>query len=152
MKYDDASWHYGGDFPSHLQNEAGATHIAMFVAWCALNGLAGEIHTSESPDLLAELRARAVTPTQWFIAACDEKFTDEDLNDQGNAFARAYYGSGNGMASGPNAYATDYSRVFSDAGSLYEVSDTWLSYDRLAPKIAQRLREQSKPQWWRRWL
>jgi len=50
MKYDDASWHYGGDFPKDLPNEAGATHIAMFVAWCLLNGLAGEIHTDDFPE------------------------------------------------------------------------------------------------------
>ncbi|WP_441328174.1 DUF7832 domain-containing protein [Mesorhizobium album] len=33
MKYDDASWHSGGNFPRELPPEAGATHIAMFVAW-----------------------------------------------------------------------------------------------------------------------
>jgi hypothetical protein len=33
MKYDDASWHYGGDFPADLPREAGSTHIAMFLAW-----------------------------------------------------------------------------------------------------------------------
>lgn len=39
MKYDDASWHVGGDFPKELPPEAGATHIGMFAAWCMLNGL-----------------------------------------------------------------------------------------------------------------
>ena len=28
-KYDDASWHYGGDFPDDLPEENGATHIGM---------------------------------------------------------------------------------------------------------------------------
>src|SRR6266404_3538306 len=36
MKYDDASWHYGGDFPEDLPREAGATHTGMFVAWALL--------------------------------------------------------------------------------------------------------------------
>ena len=31
-KYDDASWHYGGDFPKDLPIEAGATHTGMFLA------------------------------------------------------------------------------------------------------------------------
>ena len=84
MKYDDASWHYGGDFPAGLPPEAGATHIAMFLGWAVLNGLAGEYHTADAADELARLQRREVTPTQWFIHACDEKFTDEDLNDEGN--------------------------------------------------------------------
>ncbi len=29
MKYDDASWHYGGDFPKGLNNEAGATDLVI---------------------------------------------------------------------------------------------------------------------------
>ena len=31
MKYDDASWHYNGDFPTDLPVEAGATHIGLAV-------------------------------------------------------------------------------------------------------------------------
>ena len=31
MKYDDASWHYGGDFPADLPQAAGATHIVMVI-------------------------------------------------------------------------------------------------------------------------
>lgn len=117
-----------------------------------LNGLAGDLHTRGGDDLLAKLRARTITPTQWFIAACDEKFTDEDLNDEGNVFARAYYGAGGELASDPNAYLADYEREFPEAASLYEVPDTWDSYDRIAPMIARRLKRRSKPEWLRRWL
>ena len=76
MKYDDASWHYGGNFPPDLTPAAGATHIAMFVAWCLLNGLAGEIHIEDFPDALERLKNRKITPGSWFISSCDEKFTD----------------------------------------------------------------------------
>ena len=34
MKYDDASWHYGGNFPKGLSRKNGATHIAFFLVWC----------------------------------------------------------------------------------------------------------------------
>jgi hypothetical protein len=152
MKYDDASWHYGGDFPAHLAPEAGSTHIAMFVVWCALNGLASEFHTDESADLLAQLEARSITPARWFITACDEKFTDEDLTVEGNAFASTYYGVDGSFASGPNAYLTDYDKEFSDSETLYDVSDSWESYDRMAPKIASRFNSWSKPPWWKRLL
>lgn len=91
MKYDDASWHYGGNFPENLDDEAGATHIAMFVAWCVLNGLSGELHLEDFADDLDRLRTRVSTPGEWFLANCDGKFTDEDLSEEGNAFADYYY-------------------------------------------------------------
>lgn len=94
MKYDDASWHYGGDFPKDLPTKAGATHIAMFLAWAVLNGLASDFHTAEPSEELAGLRDRKITPGEWFIMTCDEKFTDEDLSDEGNLFALGYYEQG----------------------------------------------------------
>jgi hypothetical protein len=91
VKYDDASWHSGGDFPADLPPEAGATHIAMFVAWALLHGLAGDIHIREFPEPLARLRERKITPGHFFLEACDGKFTDEDLSELGNRFAEHYY-------------------------------------------------------------
>jgi len=38
-KYDDASWHYGGNYPVGLPTKNGATHIGMFLAWCIENDL-----------------------------------------------------------------------------------------------------------------
>ena len=133
MKYDDASWHYGGDFPPDLPREAGATHIAMFLAWAALNGLAGDYHKIDSAKELAELLAREITPGAWFIRTCDEKFTDEDLSEEGNQFAAAYYGDG-------GSYVSDYCDAFPDVPSLYHVEASWVSFDALAPIIANRLR------------
>ena len=131
MKYDDASWHYGGDFPDELNDEAGATHIGMFVAWCLLNGLAGEIHEEEFPDDLAKLKNREETPGQWFIRNCDEKFTDEDLNELGNKFAEHYY------AADDAPYLDVYESVLGvGVTHLYAVPDTWESYDKLAPIIS----------------
>jgi hypothetical protein len=38
MKYDDASWHHGGDFPAGQPQEHGGTHIALFLRWCFVKG------------------------------------------------------------------------------------------------------------------
>src|ERR1700754_5084284 len=116
MKYDDASWHYGGDFPEGLPDEAGATHIAMFVAWAVLNGLVGELHMDDLADSLEHLKTKELTPREWFLEACDEKFTDEDLNENGNLFAAAYYDAPNAA---PVSYIADYSDAFPDAQTLY---------------------------------
>lgn len=132
-KYDDASWHYGGEFPADLPQEAGATHIGMFLAWALLNGLEGELHTDEFPDDLARLRSRGITPGQFVMTVCDGKFTDEDLNDEGNAFAEAYFGSESG------GYFSDYDRVLAKGRlSVYHVPDTWAAFDTLAPVIQAR--------------
>ena len=134
MKYDDASWHSDGDFPKDLPGEAGATHTGMFLAWAFLCGLAGEIHTEETPEALAALRDRLVTPGTFFLQQCDGKFTDEDLNDEGNEFAAVYFEFENGQ------YLRDYDEVLSDElETMYHVPDTWSSFDKLAPVLDQRL-------------
>ncbi len=156
MKYDDASWHYGGDFPEDLPSEAGATHIGMFVAWGMLNGLAGVLYTDEFPKDLERLRKRQLTPGQFLIECSDEKFVDEDLNDEGNAFAAAYF---------DDMYVSDYeSTLASTLPSIYHVSDTWENFDKLSPIIAKRFsawkegklktsltEELHKKPWWKFW-
>jgi hypothetical protein len=134
MKYDDASWHSGGKFPQDLPAEAGATHTGMFVAWAFLSGLAGQLHIEDFPDDLPKLRSRAVTPGRYFLATCDGKFTDEDLNDEGNAFAQTYFDLQKGQ------FVADYERtVGANLPSIYHVPDTWETFDRLRPIFDQRL-------------
>lgn len=135
-KYDDAAWHYGGTFPPGLPDEAGATHIGMFLAWALLDGLAGELHTDEFPEDLAALQSRTVTPGQFVMTACDGKFTDEDLSDEGNAFAKVYFDVDTG------SYLADYERVLA-AGlpSTYHVPDTWEEFDKLRPVLQARYDE-----------
>ncbi|WP_300481581.1 hypothetical protein [Shewanella sp.] len=132
MKYDDASWHYGGDFPEGLKIEAGATHIGMFVVWCLLNNLAGDLHIVEFSDDLEKLKNREETPGQWFIRNCDEKFTDEDLSPIGNKFAEYFY------ASDDAPYLDIYEHtVGQHVSHLYAVPDNWETYDKLAPEISR---------------
>ncbi|MEW5835844.1 MAG: hypothetical protein AB1832_12330, partial [Pseudomonadota bacterium] len=65
--------------------------------------------------------------------SCDGKFIDENLNDQGNAFAAAYFDLERG------SYLLDYENVLG-AGlpSLYHVPDTWQSFDTLKPVLDSR--------------
>lgn len=89
--------------------------------------------------MLEQLRQRTITPDQFLIRACDEKFTDEDLSDQGNAFAEFYFGLPD---KSERAYLDDYDELFGQEGpSLYHVPDTWETYDRLAPVIQRRFEQ-----------
>ncbi len=134
MKYDDASWHYGGDFPKDLPNEAGATHTGMFLAWALLAGLGGEIHTTECPEDLSDLLNRTLTPGYFFMKRCDGKFWDDDLNDEGNKFAEFYY-----RLDTPDRFLHDYERTVGKAApSLYHVEDSWANFDLLQPVFDER--------------
>ncbi len=133
MKYDDATWHSGGNFPKDLPTSAGGTHIGMFAAWCMLEGMAGAVHLEDFPEELERLRSRSITPGRWFVTACDGKFIDEDLNEEGNAFAQFYYDSKFAR------YLEDYTSTLAHSGvSLYHVLDSWENFDILAPVIAKR--------------
>lgn len=136
MIYDNASWHYGGKFPSDLPMEAGATHAGMFLVWALLVGLGEEIHSVGSSDHIAKLRSRSLTPGRFFFDECDRKFTDEDLNDEGNAFTRSYFHLETGD------YIADYEDTLG-AGlpELYYVKDSWENFDRLTPVLDTRLAE-----------
>jgi hypothetical protein len=81
LKYEDVSWHNGAEeYPKDLPREAAATHTGMFVVWALLAGIGSSMHAAR----LAALRERAVTPGAFFYEECDGKFTDEDLNGEGN--------------------------------------------------------------------
>ena len=136
MKYDDASWHYGGDFPRDLPPGAGATHTGMFLAWALLSGLAGEFHVEDDPEGIAALRARSITPGAFFMSFCDGKFTDEDLSDDGNLFASTYFDFETGK------YLNDYcAAVGINIDRIYYASDTWENFDRLQPVLDKRYAE-----------
>jgi len=137
---DRADWHSGGDFPADLPPENGGTHIGMFLAWIIHNGLQGEFHDEESPEELAAVRARRMTGREFLFRACDGKFWDEDLSEDGKSFTAAYY-SGEG-GKGYGAYMEDYERVLA-AGlpTTYHVEDTWANYDAIALLISRRYAE-----------
>jgi hypothetical protein len=139
MKYDDASWHSGGDFPKDLPAEAAATHSGMYVAWAILSGLAGPIHIEDFPADIPDLKARAVTPGHFFLSSCDGKFTEEDLNEEGNKFSATYFDLQKGR------YLQDYEALLGPKlPTLYHVADSWENFDKLRPVLDRRLAE------WRR--
>lgn len=132
-KLDDASWHYGGEFPDDLPDEAGATHIGMFLAWALLAGLGAEEDPIFDDEELRALRERTTTPGRFLISACDEKFVGEELSEEGEEFARGYY---------EERYTGDYFDLLAeDLESVYHVPDTWETFDRLASLLDRRLAE-----------
>lgn len=133
MKYDDASWHYGGNFPDDLPDEAGATHAGMFLAWVVLAGLGGEGLDDVAEDV-ERLRARELTPGRFLLEVCDETLTSDDLGGEADEFCRAYY------VAEEDGYLADYDDVLGgELPSLYHVADSWENFDRLRPVLDRRL-------------
>src|SRR5581483_12115852 len=134
MKYDDASWHSGGEFPPDLAPESGATHIAMFLAWAFARGQAGDIHL-EDPDSKADVdrvNQRTLDARDFFLRWCDGKLTDEDLSDVANEFASTYYGE---------RYYDDLGKTFTEFTDLYRVPNEWPNYDRIWVVLDRRFTE-----------
>jgi len=86
---------------------------------------------------------------------CDGKFTSEDLNDEGNAFAEAYYEHG---------YFDDYDEVLDvkSLESVYHVENSWENFDKVAALLDLRFqrwksgelpprRAKAKAPWWKFW-
>ena len=149
MKYEDVSWHSGAaDFPKELSAVAGGTHTGMFLAWALLAGLgSAEFFADIEP-----LRMRSTTPGRFFYDQSDGKFVDEELNEEGNAFTRAYFDAENGR------FLHDYSEALGgELETAYHVADTWANFDRLKPVLDRRLAEwrrgelKPKRRWWRFW-
>jgi hypothetical protein len=130
MKYDDASWHYGGDFPENQPDEHGGTHIGLFLRWCFEKGWAGQIHRDDEPDDVAEVICGNMSGTEFLFKYCDGKFIHEDLNEEGNAFAGQYYGK-------DGLYLDDYAEVFGDL--MYVAPDSAHEYERFAAMLQARL-------------
>jgi hypothetical protein len=132
MKYDRDEWHSNGDFPDDVPPENGGTHIGMFLAWAILHGLAGPDHHRHSKTELDAVQARLMTGREFLRRRCSGKFWSCDLNDEGNAFAKEYYGGG-GKA---GEYFDDYFDVLGAYHeSVYHVEDTWENYDLIAEEI-----------------
>ena len=132
MKYDDASWHYGGDFPPESPQEHGGTHIGIFLRWCFLQGWAGELHTTDANDDVEAVIRGEMSGTDFLFKYCDGKFTDEDLTEEGNAFASSYFDT---------RYSADYARVF--AGQMYLVPEADHDVDQLFQMMDQYLSKKS---------
>ena len=149
MKYDDASWHYGGTFPKGSPQEFGGTHIALFMKWCFAQGWAGELHREEEPQDTQNVIDGSLSATEFLFKYCDGKFTDEDLSDEGNAFAAQYYGK-------DGLYLADYAEHFSEL--MYVAAEDAHDFAKFSSILESRRRSgiltsamlKAKP-WWRWW-
>ncbi|AZA53872.1 hypothetical protein [Chryseobacterium sp. G0201] len=148
-KYDDASWHYGGDFPEGLPSKNGATHTGMFLNWCIHNDLHSEEMKEDFKDEIESLKRREITGAEFLLEVCDGKFTEYELNDLGNSFAKDYYVDETDFADKFSSFATDYINIFDGKAeesdyeyeTFYHIEDTYENYDLMKLAIDHRFEE-----------
>lgn len=136
--HDKAKWHYGGEWPKGLPLEQAYVHTGMFVGWLIDAGLV-DAEFADGPEI-AEFKARKLTGAGVY-KAWDGALVDDQLTDEGNAFAEAYFDFQDGK------YLSDYEELLApDLPSLYAVPDTWENYELLKRRIDERFAAWRKAQ------
>jgi hypothetical protein len=151
-KYDDASWHYGGDYPKDLPNESAATHIGMFLQWLIENDLISAEFKEIANDEIRQVKEREISGAELLINVCDEALIDDDLNELGANFAIDYYNNETEFSKQYASFTDDYAKVFDDKAerngfeykSIYHVENTFENYDLLKPIIDKRFEQWKK--------
>ena len=146
IKYDDASWHYEGDYPSDLPSDNGATHIGMFLAWCIQNDLVSEELIADAATETQQVKDGKLSGAEFLIKVCDEKFTEYELNELGQAFAGDYYEDDTDFSSRYGSYMDDYIDTFDEKAdalgfeyeTLYHIENTPENYELIKPVIDER--------------
>ncbi|OCK51759.1 hypothetical protein BA768_03355 [Chryseobacterium sp. CBo1] len=148
-KYDDASWHYGGDFPEELPERNGATHTGMFLNWCIERNFVSEEFKEDAEEEIEKLKKREITGAELIIDSMDGKFSEYDLNDLGNDFAKDYYVDETDFGNRYSSFATDYINLFDSIAeesdfeyeTFYHIEDTYENYDLMKQIIDHRFEE-----------
>lgn len=147
-KYDDASWHYGGDFPEELSEKNGATHTGMFLNWCIHNDLISHELKEGATEEIKKLKRREITGAEFIMDVMDGKFSEHNLNPIGNAFAQDYYKDETDFGNRFSSFADDYVNLFDTKAeendyeyeTFYHIEDTYENYDLMKQIIDYRLR------------
>lgn len=125
--YDKAKWHYEGDYPEGLPTEQAFVHTGMFIGWIIDHDMIEEDFLPEAE----QFKRRAITGAGAY-EIWDGVLADDMLTEEGNQFARDYYGE---------AFAEDYTKVLvGKLPSFYHVKDTWKNYQALKARIDERYR------------
>lgn len=146
-KYDDASWHYGNDFPKGLAQENATTHIGMYMKWCIDNDLISSELKKESQAGIDSVKNNIITGAEFINSYSDGKFLSADLSDIGRKFTNDYYEDNSDFSKNNGSYLDDYTKIFEkiiDEKSVYHVEDSEQNYLLIKAKIDSKFKEWKK--------
>ncbi|MDF0607205.1 hypothetical protein HZU77_016435 [Neisseriaceae bacterium TC5R-5] len=132
VKYDDVSWHTGGEFPEDLDAQAARTHIGFFIGWAIDNNFQSDLLNENFPEEIEKFKQRKISGSKIIEKCCDDKLTSDDLNDVGIKFANYYY---------DELYMDDYADLSDDdLATIYHEPDNYEKYKQVFDVIESRYR------------
>lgn len=146
-KYDDASWHYGNDFPKDLAQENASTHIGMYMKWCIDNDLISSELKKDSQAGIDSVKNNIITGAEFINSYSDGKLLSTDLSDIGRKFTNDYYEDNSDFSKNNGSYLDDYIKIFEkiiDKKSVYHVEDSEQNYLLIKAKIDSKFKEWKK--------
>jgi hypothetical protein len=131
--YDKALYHEPM-VPPDLPPERSFVPTGLFLAWAVEAGLTSSLLRRFGAEMLIRHRNRDVLP--WALYRTWHGSLDDDmLSGEGNAFASEYFDF-----SGGAIYDKDFRELLArDAPTPFHVEGDWDEYDRLKPRLDQRL-------------
>jgi hypothetical protein len=133
---DQAKSHFLGNFPDFLPIERAYTHIGIYLGWAIENQLYSDYFEDESEVQIYRFKRREISCA--ILSEIWDGYLGLDLfNEHGAAFTRHYYVSGSYLIDYKDCLAREYN-------SLYEVTDSWLNYEKMAVRISDRFQAWEK--------
>ena len=134
--YDKAKYHLDAEnYPKDLLVEQAYVHTGMFLGWIIDSNLFNK-ESFDKIDIqkdINDFKNRRIKPTDIYRNLLDGTLTNEDLNEEGNAFAQYYFDFDKGQ------YIQDYMKVFAlKADNNYVVENSWKNYDMIKEVVDQR--------------
>lgn len=137
-KFDDASWHYGNDYPKDLAQENASIHIGIYLKWCINHNLISSELIEDAKDGIDDVKSNTITGAVFLNKYSDGKFLAADLNEIGKKFTNDYYENESDFSKKYGSYLDDYMKVFEktiDEKSVYHIEDSEQNYLLIKDKI-----------------
>ena len=130
--YDDASRHFGGEWPQKLPRSQAYIHTGIYLGWVVSAGLCGDDFRRQNAEAIADLESGTLSGPEFF-QRIGGIFSSNMLSEEGNAFTAEYFDLEHG------SYLKDYGHLLADIQiTAYHVPDTHESSRRMGERISQR--------------
>ena len=129
--YDNASYHYDGDWPEGLEKKQAYVHTGFYIGWIITRNLHSRSFAEHHASEIDAFKRRQMTGPEVY-EKIGGLFTSDMLSEEGHAFTEAYFHLKKGW------YLKDYGHLLADVHpTAYHVEDTWNNYERMATRIDQ---------------
>ena len=122
--YDHVKFHTDENYPAGLPEENAATHIGMYWAWAAAQGLANPVWQSapESAEDFAAMLKGDISGAEFVRTHMDGALTRDDFSEYGQRFTSFYYDDED---EGYGKFMEDYVTTMNtpELGGFYYVAD-----------------------------